>query len=161
MGKDEALGRLIEPVVTGLGYELVGLEHLRGRGAGLVRIFIDAPEGITLDDCERVSRQVSAMLDVEDPIIGAYTLEVSSPGVDRPLFTPEHYARHVGQRVRVMLRRLVDGRRKLTGTLCEVDAAGVVVEDGGERHRVEFDDIERAKLMPVDDGAQRGRRAAS
>lgn len=161
MGNSEALTALLEPVVAGLGYELVGLEHLQGRGAGMLRIYIDHPAGITLEDCERVSRQVSAVLDVEDPIAGAYRLEVSSPGVDRPLFTPAQFASHRGERVRVQLRRLVAGRRRLTGSLVSVEESGIGVEEAGQLHEVSFEDIERAHLAPEHTRAGGPRRVAT
>lgn len=142
------LARLVGPVVTGLGYELVGIEHRMGRGAGLLRVFIDHEAGIGVDDCERVSRQVSALLDVEDPIAGAFTLEVSSPGLDRPLYTPEHYARHAGSTVQVRLRMLLNGRRKIVGAIESADGEGVTINEGGSAVRVAYGDIERGRLVP-------------
>jgi ribosome maturation factor RimP len=147
----DRLRRLLDPSVAGLGYELLGVE-LQGQGArSLLRVYIDRPEGITLDDCERVSRQVSAVLDVEDPIRGAYTLEVSSPGFDRPLFTPAHFERFAGERVKVKLDVPVEGRRSVTGTLRGVvDGCVVVLEDGvdGVERRLPLDAIGRAHLAP-------------
>ncbi len=144
----ERLRRLLEPSVAGLGYELLGVE-LQGQGTrSLLRLYVDRAEGITLDDCERVSRQVGAVLDVEDPIRGAYTLEVSSPGIDRPLFTPAHFERFAGERVKVKLEVPVEGRRSVTGTLSGwVDGCVVVLEDGVER-RLPLDAIRRAHLAP-------------
>ena len=107
----ERLIALIEPLVGRLGYELVDLEHTAGRGSAVVRLFIDRSEGVGLTDCERVSREVSALLDVEDPIPTAYTLEVSSPGFDRVLRTQAHFARFVGSRVAVELAAPREGRR--------------------------------------------------
>ena len=113
----ERLIVLIEPLLGRLGYELVELEYAAGRSSAVVRLFIDRPEGIRVEDCERVSREVAALLDVEDPIPTAYTLEVSSPGFDRVLRTPAHFARFVGERVFVELRVPRAGRRRYTGTL--------------------------------------------
>ena len=100
----ERLIVLIEPLLGRLGYELVELEYAAGRSNAVVRLFIDRPEGISIEDCERASREVAALLDVEDPISTAYTLEVSSPGFDRVLRTPAHFTRFVGERVFVELR---------------------------------------------------------
>src|SRR5882724_12827689 len=118
----ERLIALIEPVLVRLGYELVELEYAAGRTQAVVRIFIDQPAGISVDDCERVSRDVAALLDVDDPIPTAYTLEVSSPGFDRVLRTPAHFERFVGSRVWLELRAARDGRRRYTGQLTSFDA---------------------------------------
>src|SRR5882762_4277283 len=117
----ERLIALIEPVLVQLGYELVELEYAAGRSQAVVRIFIDKPDGITVEDCERVSREVAALLDVDDPIPTAYTLEVSSPGFDRLLRTPAHFERFVGSRVFVELKVPRAGRRRYTGTLQAVN----------------------------------------
>jgi len=142
----ERLIALIEPLVGRLGYELVDLEHNAGRGSAVVRLFIDSPEGVGLTDCERVSREVSALLDVEDPIPTAYTLEVSSPGLDRVLRTPAHFARFVGSRVFVELAAPRDGRRRYTGTLLSADEAGIAVEVDGQHVAVSFAEIGKARL---------------
>jgi ribosome maturation factor RimP len=146
---------LLEPSVTGLGYELIGVE-LQGRGAGAVlRLYIDAPDGVTVDDCARVSHQVSGVLDVEDPIRGPFTLEVSSPGFERPLFTPEHFERFAGERVKVKLDLPVDGHRSVTGTLLGYrDGCVVVLEDGVEK-RLPLDAVRRAHLAPESDPGRR------
>jgi ribosome maturation factor RimP len=144
----ETLVRLAEPVVTGLGYELVGIEHHAGRGRPLVRVYIDAEEGITVDACAQVSRQLSAVFDVEEPISGPYTLEVSSPGIDRPLFTREQFHRFRGEEVQLKLTRLVAGQRRMKGKLLEVSEQAVVLEQEGEACELPFDDIESARLAP-------------
>ena len=136
---------LLGPTVAALGYELVGVEHLTGRPA-VLRVYIDREAGITVEDCERVSRQVSAVLDVEDPIAGNYTLEVSSPGVDRPLFEPEHFQRFAGEAVRIRLATLVEGRRKLNGVLRGMDGDQVLVEADGETFRLPWETIAKANL---------------
>ena len=144
----DRIRRLLEPSVTGLGYELLGVE-LQGRGAGaLLRLYIDTPDGVTVDDCARVSHQVSGVLDVEEPIRGAFTLEVSSPGLERPLFTPEQFERFAGERVKVKLDLPVDGRRSVTGMLqgCR-EGCVLVLEDGVEK-RLPLDAIRRAHLAP-------------
>ncbi|HUN70772.1 MAG TPA: ribosome maturation factor RimP [Steroidobacteraceae bacterium] len=142
----ERLIALIEPLVGRLGYELVELEHTAGRGSAVVRLFIDRPEGVGLEDCERVSREVSALLDVEDPIPTAYTLEVSSPGFDRVLRTQAHFARFVGSRVAVELAAPREGRRRYTGTLLSADEAGIALEVDGQRVAISFAEIGKARL---------------
>ena len=144
------LQTLLEPVVTALGYELVGIEQVTGGRRGLVRLYIDHPPGVTVDDCERVSRQVSAVLDVEDPIAGGYVLEVSSPGLDRPLYTLAHYARFTGHRARLKLRTpLVGDQRNMNCTLLGVDEDKVRIEVDGVEHRVPLAEIAKARLIAV------------
>ena len=142
----ERLIALIEPLTGRLGYELVDLEHSAGRGSAVVRLYIDRPQGVGIEDCERVSREVSALLDVEDPIPTAYTLEVSSPGFDRVLRTPEHFARFVGARVFPELRAPREGRRRYTGTLLRADPSGVELEVDGTRVAVPYEEMAKARL---------------
>ena len=142
----ERLIALIEPVLVRLGYELVELEYAAGRSQAVVRIFIDKPDGITVEDCERVSREVAALLDVDDPIPTAYTLEVSSPGFDRLLRTPAHFERFVGSRVFVELKVPRAGRRRYTGTLQAVNATGIELEVDKQKVEVPFDEIGKARL---------------
>jgi ribosome maturation factor RimP len=142
----ERLIALMEPLLGRLGYELVELEHSAGRASAVVRLYIDRPEGVGLDDCERVSREVSALLDVEDPIPTSYTLEVSSPGLDRVLRTPAHFARFVGSRVFVELKEPRGGRRRYTGALLTVDDAGIALQVDQERVEVPFAEIAKARL---------------
>jgi ribosome maturation factor RimP len=142
----ERLIALIEPLAESLGYELVDLEFSAGRTQAMVRIFIDKPEGVGLDDCERVSREVSALLDVEDPVPTAYRLEVSSPGFDRVLRTQAHFGRFVGSRVLVELKAPREGRRRYTGTLLSVDGTGIAVEVDRQKIEVPFAEIGKARL---------------
>ncbi|HEV2268795.1 MAG TPA: ribosome maturation factor RimP [Steroidobacteraceae bacterium] len=142
----ERLIALIEPLIGRLGYELVELEHTAGRGSAVVRLFIDRPEGVGLTDCEQISREVSALLDVEDPIPTAYTLEVSSPGFDRVLRTRAHFERFVGARVYVELAAPREGRRRYTGTLLSADDAGIALEVDGQRVPMSFAEIGKARL---------------
>jgi ribosome maturation factor RimP len=144
----ERLIVLIEPLLGRLGYELVELEYAAGRSSAVVRLFIDRPEGISIEDCERASREAAALLDVEDPIPTAYTLEVSSPGFDRVLRTPAHFARFVGERVFVELRVPRAGRRRYTGTLLAADDAGITVEVDKQKVEVPFGEIGKARLAP-------------
>ncbi len=142
----ERLIVLVEPLLARLGYELVELEFAAGHGRALLRLFIDAPAGVGLDDCARVSREVAALLDVEDPIPMAYTLEVSSPGFDRVLRTPAHFGRFVGARVFVELKEPRAGRRRYTGTLLTVDDEGIALEVDREHVAVRFAEIGTARL---------------
>ena len=144
----ERLIVLIEPLLGRLGYELVELEYAAGRSNAVVRLFIDRPEGISIEDCEKVSRETAALLDVEDPIPTAYTLEVSSPGFDRVLRTPAHFARFVGERVFVELRAPRAGRRRYTGTLLTVNESGVTIEVDKQQVEVPFGEIGKARLAP-------------
>lgn len=144
----ERLQAVIEPAVTALGYELVGIEFLSQGRHSLLRIYIDNAPGITLEDCEKVSRQVSAVLDVEDPIQGHYTLEVSSPGLERPLFRPEHYERFAGNEVQLRLKVPVEGRRKFKGRLLGLRDGDVVIATEAGELSFAFADIERAQLVP-------------
>jgi ribosome maturation factor RimP len=144
----QELYTLIEPVLDRLGYELVGLDFSPRPGNGLLRIYIDSPQGITLDDCTKASHQVSGLLDVEDPIRGPYTLEVSSPGLDRPLFTREHFSRFAGCRVRVQLQFMQDGRRKFTGMLRGVRDNDVIIEEEAGTVSIPLERIAKANLVP-------------
>jgi len=119
---------LLSPVVDSLGYEFVGLEYLPQGKHSLLRIYIDKPDGITVDDCGTVSHQVSGVLEVEDPISGHYVLEVSSPGLDRPLFKFEDFERFSGNNVQIRLQIPLDGRRNFKGLLQGVQAADQLVE---------------------------------
>jgi ribosome maturation factor RimP len=140
---------LAEPLLGTLGYELVDLEYAPAHARALLRVFIDRPEGVGLDDCERVSREISALFDVEDPVPTAYTLEVSSPGLDRVLRTPAHFQRFVGQRVRLELHNPRDGRRRYTGRLEALNAEGIELNVDGAMVSVPFAEIGRARLAPL------------
>jgi len=144
----EKLIGLLEPAIEALGYELTDLELNIGHGRGLVRVFIDRAEGITLADCERVSHQVSGVLDVEDPIASDYNLEVSSPGADRKLVKPEHFDRFAGHTVKVRLKRLIDGRRRITGQLLGRSDDRIQVRLNGKDLSIEIEDIEVARVVP-------------
>ncbi|MDS4025981.1 MAG: ribosome maturation factor RimP [Candidatus Contendobacter sp.] len=145
----KTLRRMLAVVVEAMGYELVGVEFHPGHESALLRIYIDSENGIGLDDCQRVSHQVNGVLDVEDPITGHYTLEVSSPGLDRPLFEAAHFNRFAGSEVRLHLRELLDGRRKLVGRLAGMRDSDVVILDGeGREWRVPLEWITKARLVP-------------
>lgn len=142
------LRNIVAPVVAAMGYELVGVEFHPQAGNNLLRVYIDQEQGVTLDDCEAISNQLSAVLDVEDPIQGRYTLEVSSPGLDRPLFEPEHFQRFAGHRARVQLALPRDGRRRFTGELRGVEDGDVVLVVDGQQVRLPLEEIEQARLVP-------------
>ena len=148
---NSAIRQLLEPVVEDMGYELVMVEMTGSPSGGQVlRTYIDAPGGILLEDCEQVSRQVSAILDVEDPIKGEYTLEVSSPGIDRPLVKPEHFQRFQGNQVKVVMREARLGRRRFTGVLAEAGPECVVVEVDGEPYELDYQTMEKANLVGLE-----------
>lgn len=149
--QNQTLVRLLQPAIEALGYELLGIELGTRGGGDLVRVYIDREDGIRVEDCERVSEQVSGVLDVEDPLKGTYTLEVSSPGLDRPLFTLAHFARHVGDEASVKLRRSVAERRRLRGVIEAVTDNTIVMQVDGVRYEVEADRVEHARLIPVYD----------
>jgi ribosome maturation factor RimP len=142
------LRKLLEPGVSAMGFELVDVEMAGSQHHPTLRVYIDSPRGVNVDDCAKVSRQLSALLDVEDPLPGQYTLEVSSPGLDRPLVKPEDFRRFVGETVKVKMQQPVLGRRNFSGRLVEVAADHVVVEVDKEIFNLAFDDMERARLVP-------------
>jgi ribosome maturation factor RimP len=149
----DALMRLLEPPIEAMGYELVEIEFAREGRGGVLRIFIDQPAGeaagaVTVDDCARVSHAVSEVLEVQDPIKGHYTLEVSSPGFDRILRTRAHFERFSGQRVFVELKLPLDGRRRFVGVLKSVSGDTIVVEVDGKAHSLPLDRIQKARLRP-------------
>lgn len=147
--RNEELTRLLSPVVADLGLECLGVEYSPSHGNSLVRVYIDAADRpVTVDDCEAVSRQVSATLDVNDPIEGRYTLEVSSPGLDRPLYTPEHFARFAGQTAKVEVNLPIGGRRRFQGPIRAVEDATIVLEQDGTPVRITHDNVHKAKLVP-------------
>ena len=140
---------MLEPTIDRLGYELTDVELKLGGRSGLLRLYIDKDGGVDIDDCEAVSRQVSAILDVEDPIPGNYALEVSSPGLDRTLTKPAHFQRFMGEDIRVRLRFPVEGRRNFRGALKSADDENIEVEVDGEAHRLPISTIESARLVPT------------
>jgi ribosome maturation factor RimP len=147
------LAGLIEPVVEGMGFELWGCEYLPRRRQSLLRVYIDRQEGVTLDDCGRVSHQLSGVLDVEDPIGVPYILEVSSPGLDRLLLNADHFRRFAGEQVKIKLKWLVEGRRNIVARLRGViDDRVLVDEQQTSREAVSYAiplaAIERARLVP-------------
>ncbi len=149
-GKYTVLEDLVRPVVEGLEYEFWGMEYLAQGKDSVLRIFIetDHENGIGVEDCAKVSRQVSSILDVEDPITGEYNLEVSSPGLDRPLFNLSQYEKYIGSIISLRLRVPFDGRRKFKGQLTALESEDVVVRVDQEEYLLPIDLIEKANLVP-------------
>jgi len=145
--RENLLG-LLEPAVEAMGYELADLEFSLGHGHGVLRLFIDQEAGISLDDCEKVSHQVSGLLDVENPVSVDYRLEVSSPGLDRKLVKPEHFDRFIGCRVKMRLNRLIGGRRRIKGRLTGREGQTVIVQSDDDALSISLADIEVARLAP-------------
>lgn len=142
------LETLFGPVIESMGYELVGVEFQLNGNHGTLRVFIDREQGVSLDDCATISQQVSAILDVEDPIQQAYDLEISSPGLDRPLFKLEDYLRFSGQTVKVKLLSGLEGRKNFKGALLGVNESNeVLVEVDGTEFKLPFTDIAKANLV--------------
>jgi ribosome maturation factor RimP len=154
--KARQISALLAPTVQALGLELLGVEYLPAPGSATLRLYLDVVETergtreVNIDDCEKVSREVSAQLDVEDPISGNYTLEVSSPGIERPLFEAAHFARFIGEQAKALLKLPQDGRRRVQGQILRVDGSNIVfVIDGvADEFIVASDNIEKARLVP-------------
>jgi ribosome maturation factor RimP len=149
MGLSSArLTQLLQPLVEGLGYEFIGLEHHSNPPSPALVIYIDRPGGIAVEDCERVSREVAAVLDVEDPISGHYNLEISSPGLDRPLFTLEQFERFRGEMAKVSVFAPVAGRRKFKGEILGTNAGKVRLDQEGTEVVLDMGNIAKARLVP-------------
>lgn len=138
---------LLEPTIQSLGYELVDID-VRTGGNGLLRLYIDGDPPVNLSDCGKVSEQISALLDVEDPLPGSYVLEVSSPGADRRLRTPGHFERFTGSRIRVELTVPRDGRRRFTGVLNGIEGESIELEVDGRLVGIKLGEIAVARLVP-------------
>ncbi len=147
-GLERQLTEMLESAVVASGYELVGLEFIRAGEHSTLRIYIDHENGITVEDCAEVSHQVSAVLDVEDPISVAYSLEVSSPGLDRPLFKPAHYEQFIGQEVNFVLKMAVANRRKWKGEIHSVDGEAITLTVDGQQEEFALSNISKANLIP-------------
>lgn len=151
---------LIQPIVEGLGYECVGIEYNPHPRNGLLRIYIDSEQGILVEDCSKVSHQVSGMLDVEDPIQGNYQLEISSPGDDRPLFSIQQFERFIGHMVSVNLFKPIEKRRKISGVIQSVDNDTVFLQEGDRVYEIPFQAMSKARLVPeylINKGAHSGK----
>ena len=146
--REQKIEALLEPTVEALGFELWGLEYLSQGRHTILRLYIDSENGVTVDDCAEVSRHVAGVLDVEDPITGEYTLEVSSPGVDRLLFRLDHYPTYVGEWIELRLRTPFEGRRKFKGTLKGIEGEDVVVQVDDHEFLLPHSAIEKAQVRP-------------
>ncbi len=147
-GLERQLTEMLDAPVAASGYELVGLEFVRAGQHSTLRIYIDHENGITVDDCAEVSHQVSAVLDVEDPITVAYNLEVSSPGMERPLFKAAHYDQFIGHEVSIVLKMAVANRRKWKGVIQSVEGETVNVTVDGQEESFAISNISKANLIP-------------
>ena len=147
-GKEALLTQLLRPTVESMGYSLWGIELISPGRRPTVRLYIEAESGVTVDDCAQVSHQVSGILDVEDPVSGEYTLEVSSPGVDRLLFHPEQYPPYIGEIVDVRLRLPVDGRRRFKGNLAVAEKETIVIEVDDQPYELPLRSVDRARAHP-------------
>lgn len=145
---DEKLTEMLTPPVEALGFELLGIEFVRAGKHSTLRVYIDSPNGITVDDCADVSHQVSAVLDVEDPINTEYNLEVSSPGLDRPLFKEQHYQAVIGETVSVRLRIPQGNRRNFKGEVVSVENGALLINVDGEEFELVIGNIEKGNLVP-------------
>ena len=144
----QKLNEIIQPLVEELGYEFVGIEYNSNPKHSVLRIYIDQEAGVGVEDCATVSRETAALLDVKDPIKSQYNLEVSSPGLDRPLFTPAHYQEFSGQLAQVNLYGPLEGRRKFQGPIVGVSEEGVIINQDGTEVTLDFDNIAKARLVP-------------
>ncbi|TAK60234.1 ribosome maturation factor RimP [Methylobacter sp.] len=156
----EHLVNLIEPIVEGLGYECVGIEYNPHPKHGLLRIYIDSENGILVEDCSKVSHQVSGVMDVEDPIQGNYHLEISSPGEDRPFFKVSQFERYVGSMVSCTLFKPIGGRRKITGLIKKVEGDVITLQEGEQVFEVPFSAMSKARLVPeylIEKGGRSGK----
>jgi len=147
-GSRADLRKLLEPGVSAMGFELVDVELAGSHHKPTLRVYIDSPAGVTVNNCADVSRQLSALLDVEDPLPGHYTLEVSSPGLDRPLVRPDDFRRFIGETIKVKMHQPILGRKNFAGRLLEVATDHVVVEVDKEHYDLAFEGMERARLVP-------------
>jgi len=141
------IDELIAPAVEAVGFEYVGAEQLQQGSGKVLRIYVDGPKGVTADDCASISHQVSAVLDVEEPFKGKYRLEVSSPGLDRPIFTLEQYKRFIGRSIKLKLKVPLEQRRNFSGALLAVDGQNVCLSAEGQELTFDFEDIEKASLI--------------
>jgi ribosome maturation factor RimP len=151
--KTERLIEMIQPIVESFDYIFWGIEYIGQGQNSVLRIFIDHENGISVDDCAKVSHQVSAVMDVEDPITSHYTLEVSSPGVDRLLFVAEHFVRYRGQTIEIKLHQAFDGRRKFKGILNGIDGDDVLLIIDEDEFMLPIDQIDKARIVPVFDSS--------
>lgn len=147
----ESLKEMLEPAVNAVGMDLWGIEFMSQGRHSVLRVYIDSDNGVTIDNCEAASHQVSGVLDVEDPISGEYNLEVSSPGMDRPLFNFDQFARYQGDLIKVRLQMAVNGMRNFTGKLLEAKDDSLTFEVDNQQLTVSINQIDKANLVPIFD----------
>ena len=147
-GKEERLTDLLAPTVESLGFELWGVELLSPNRRPTLRVFIESGDGVTVDNCAEVSRHLGSVLDVEDPITGEYTLEVSSPGIDRLLFKAAQYGPYVGEPIEIRLRFPFEGRRRFKGWLMGLEGEDVVVRADDHEYLLPLKQIDKARVQP-------------
>jgi len=147
MAVSDQIEQLIELPIESLGYELVGVEYIKNGSNTVLRIYIDAEQGVGIEDCERVSHQVNGILEVEDPINSAYSLEVSSPGFDRPLFKARDFERFVGSDVKISMKLPVQGRRNFKGALQGFDDGEILILVDGEEYALPLSKMAKARLV--------------
>ncbi|ODN42891.1 ribosome maturation factor RimP [Piscirickettsia litoralis] len=147
MKHNESLTEMLSLVVAGLGFELWGIEQVPQGSQSVLRVYIEGPKGVTVEDCATVSRQIGAVLDVEDPIAGNYLLEVSSPGLDRLLFTPEQYEHYLEQELQIRLKVLNNGKRRIRGRLTAVTEKGICIDVKDEPFEISWAEIDRANVF--------------
>lgn len=146
---DTELNQLLGPAIVDLGLELLGIEFSQSGGGSLLRIYIDHPDrGVGIEDCERASREISALLDVNDPVAGRYTLEVSSPGLERPLFTMAHFERFIGEQAKIGVNLPIDGRRRFQGPIVAVEGDRITLDQDGTPVTIAHANVAKARLVP-------------
>ncbi len=145
---EKKLTDMLSAPVAAIGLELIGLEFVRAGKHSTLRLFVDSENGIDVDDCAEASRQVSAVLDIEDPITTEYNLEVSSPGMDRPLFKPAHYQQVVNQTISVKLEMPQDGRRNFKGLLTDCNEHNFVMKVDNQSYELAYENVVKANLVP-------------
>ncbi len=148
MTLEEKIESLLKPTIESMDVDFWGCEYMPAGKNSTLRIFIDKEDGVTVDDCKHVSRQVSAIMDVEDPISSAYLLEVSSPGMDRPLMKPEHFSAYQGEDLQVRTSSAVMGRKRFKGPMINIGEESIEIEIDGEVYEIPFAMIDKANLVP-------------
>ena len=146
--KDQQITDMLETTIEAMGFELWGVEYLSQGRHSVVRIYIDGRDGITVDDCAAVSSHVGSVFDVEDPITGEYTLEVSSPGMDRLLFKLEQYPAYVGEVLELRLRSAFEGRRKFRGVFKVIEGEDIVIQVDDHEYLLPYSAIEKSRVQP-------------
>jgi ribosome maturation factor RimP len=150
-GRGETIRKIVEPVIAALGFQLWGIEYLGQGRHTLLRIYLDKEGGINIEDCAEASRQISSILDVEDPISSEYTLEVSSPGLDRMLFSLDQFRAYVGATVKLRLTENFEGRRNFTGVITDVKDDEIVLVMDGNQYVFPYELVDKANIVPLDE----------